>query len=160
MATAVQKYAERGFTWMKYHLSPFENVIDQMQAMQAVAPKGFRIHHDITMGGTDDHIFELLEKISQFPIAGCFEDPLPEKGHRRLPRAPRQVPAADPLSPLAAGGRLRDASAYAADGYILGHARIGDAIRHAGLFAELELPAAERLVTITRAMTVSIRSWL
>ena len=79
MATAVQRFAAAGYTWMKYHLSPFENVIDQMDAMQAVAPKGFRIHHDLTMGGSDDHTFELLEKISRYPIAGCFEDPLPEK---------------------------------------------------------------------------------
>src|SRR5262245_41300147 len=79
MANAVKLYAARGFTWMKYHLSPFENVIDQMEAMQAVAPRGFKIHHDITMGGTDDHTFDLLEKISRYPIAGCFEDPLPEK---------------------------------------------------------------------------------
>ena len=68
-----------GYTWMKYHLSPFENVMDQMEAMQAVAPEGFRIHHDITMHGTNDHMFELLEKISKYRIAGCFEDPLNER---------------------------------------------------------------------------------
>lgn len=159
MATAVQKYAERGFTWMKYHLSPFENVIDQIQAMQAVAPKGFRIHHDITMGGTDDHIFELLEKISQFPIAGCFEDPLPEKdidGYREL-RDKCRLPILYHHSPLGAGFETQR---RAADGYILGHAKIGDAIRHAGLFAELELPFSLQNVggTITRAMTVHMQS--
>eukprot|EP01044_Picomonas_judraskeda_P026473 COSAG03_NODE_8049_length_842_cov_0.905787_2_plen_134_part_00 len=30
MAEAVQRYAAAGFTWMKYHLSPFFNVFDQM----------------------------------------------------------------------------------------------------------------------------------
>ena len=32
--------------------------------MQTVSPKGFRIHHDFTMGENDDHVHNLLEKIS------------------------------------------------------------------------------------------------
>ncbi|MSO23599.1 MAG: hypothetical protein EXQ58_10185, partial [Acidobacteria bacterium] len=78
MAEAVLKYAARGYTWMKYHLSPFENVIDQLDAMQAVAPEGFKIHFDFTMGGTDDHMPNLLEKLAAYRIVGCFEDPLHE----------------------------------------------------------------------------------
>jgi hypothetical protein len=42
MATAVRTYAEQGHTWMKYHVSPFHNVIEQTEAMQAVAPEGFQ----------------------------------------------------------------------------------------------------------------------
>ena len=64
MAETVTEYASRGYTWMKYHLSPFENVIYQTEAMEKVAPEGFKIHYDLTMGGTDDHIPELLEKLS------------------------------------------------------------------------------------------------
>ena len=75
MAATVQHYAAQGYTWMKFHLSPFENVIDQLQAMQNVAPRGFRLMFDLTMGGTNDHTYELLEKMSEFPITGAFEDP-------------------------------------------------------------------------------------
>ncbi|MCH2210850.1 MAG: hypothetical protein MK110_06080 [Fuerstiella sp.] len=153
MAAAVQRYAAAGYTWMKYHLSPFENVIDQMEAMQAVAPKGFRIHHDLTMGGSDDHTFELLEKISRYPIAGCFEDPLPSRdieGHAEL-RKKCRLPIYYHHSPLGAGFETQS---RAADGYIVGHSRIGDAIRRAGLFAQLELPFSLQNVggMITRAM--------
>ena len=74
MAEAVERYAAQGYTWMKFHLSPFENVFDQTEAMEAVAPKGFRIHYDFTGGGTDDYMPELLGKLAQSPIAGCFED--------------------------------------------------------------------------------------
>jgi L-alanine-DL-glutamate epimerase-like enolase superfamily enzyme len=153
MATAVQRFAAAGYTWMKYHLSPFENVIDQMDAMQAVAPKGFRIHHDLTMGGSDDHTFELLEKISRYPIAGCFEDPLPEKdidGYAEL-RKKCRLPIYYHHSPL---GASFETQRRAADGYILGHSRIGDAIRRAGLFAQLDLPFSLQNVggMITRAM--------
>jgi L-alanine-DL-glutamate epimerase-like enolase superfamily enzyme len=159
MANAVKEFAKRGFTWMKYHLSPFENVLDQMEAMQAVAPKGFKIHHDVTMGGTDDHTIELLEKISKYPIAGCFEDPLPEKdidGYLEL-RQRCRLPILYHHAPLGAGF---EAQRRSADGYILGHARIGDAIRHAGLFAQLELPFSLQNVggTITRAMTVHMQA--
>jgi len=159
MAAAVEQYAARGYTWMKYHLSPFENVIDQMEGMQAVAPQGFRIHHDFTMGGTDDHVFELLEKIAKFPIAGCFEDPLPEKdieGYREL-REKCRLPILYHHSPLGAGFETQR---RAADGYILGHAKIGDAVRRAGLFAQLELPFSLQNVggTITRAMIVHMQA--
>ena len=155
----MRKFSASGFTWLKYHLSPFENVIDQMEAMQAVAPKGFKIHHDLTMGGTDDHTFELLEKISKYPIAGCFEDPLPEKdidGYAEL-RQKCRLPILYHHSPLGAGFETQR---RAADGYILGHAKIGDAIRRAGLFAQLELPFSLQNVggTITRAMTVHMQA--
>jgi len=49
MAEAVQRYAARGYTWMKYHLSPFQNVIDQVEAIAAVAPPGSKLHLDFTM---------------------------------------------------------------------------------------------------------------
>ncbi len=159
MARAVKEFAARGYTWMKYHLSPFENVLDQMRAMQEVAPAGFRIHHDLTMGGTDDHVFELLEQISRFPIAGCFEDPLPEKdiaGYAEL-RSKCRLPILYHHVPLGAGFETQQRPA---DGYILGHYRIGEAVRRAGLFAALELPFSLQNVggTITRALTVHMQA--
>lgn len=48
MAEAVAKYAGQGHTWMKYHVSPFHNVLEQTAAMQSVAPEGFRVHYDFT----------------------------------------------------------------------------------------------------------------
>lgn len=134
MANAVKQYSARGYTWLKYHLSPFENVFDQTEAMQAVAPEGFKVHYDFTMGGTDDHMPELLEKLAQYPIAGCFEDPLPGedidgyvelKKRSRLPIVLHHFPT----------GATYEVFARPADAYMLGHAKIGDAVRRAGLFA-------------------------
>jgi len=65
MANAVKKYSAAGYTWMKYHLSPFENVLDQLEAMQSVAPRGFKILFDVTMGGTYDLAEELIDRISK-----------------------------------------------------------------------------------------------
>lgn len=154
MAEAVQRYAAMGYTWLKYHLSPFENVFDQTRAMEAVAPPGFRIQYDFTMGGTDDAMPALLERLAQSPIAGCFEDPLPSRdieGHRELRRRVR-LPVVLHHSPLGATFEVLD---RAADAYILGHARIGDVVRRAGLFAAAEVPFTLQNVggAITRAMT-------
>jgi len=159
MAEAVRRYAARGYTWMKYHLSPFENVIDQLTAMQAVAPEGFRIHFDFTMHGTDDHVIELLEEMQKFPITGCFEDPLFEKdivGYAELRKRTR-LPVVYHHAPLGATFEVLD---RAADAYMLGHAKIGMAMRRAGLFAAAGIPFMLQNVGghITRSMTTHMQS--
>ena len=159
MAETVTEYASRGYTWMKYHLSPFENVIYQTEAMEKVAPEGFKIHYDLTMGGTDDHIPELLEKLSKYRIAGCFEDPLPGEdieGYVKL-RQRTTLPIVLHHFPM---GATYEVLRRPADVYMLGHAKIGDAIRKAGLFSADNSPFMLQNVggTITRAMTTHMMS--
>jgi L-alanine-DL-glutamate epimerase-like enolase superfamily enzyme len=159
MAEAITRYAARGYTWMKYHLSPFENVIDQLEAMQAVAPEGFKIHFDFTMGGTDDHMPDLLERLAAYRIVGCFEDPLNEKdlpGYIELRKRSR-LPIVLHHSPL---GATQEVVMRAADVYMLGHAKIGEAVRRAGLFAAANIPFMIQNVGghITRAMTVHMQA--
>lgn len=159
MAETVAEYASQGYTWMKYHLSPFENVIDQTEMMETVAPEGFKIHYDLTMGGTDDHIPELLEKLSQYRIAGCFEDPLPGEdieGYIEL-RQRSKLPIVLHHFPM---GATYEVLLRPADAYMLGHAKIGDAIRRAGLFAANSSPFMLQNVggTITRTMTTHMMS--
>ena len=154
MAEAVQRYSARGFTWMKFHLSPFENIIDQLEAMQAVAPEGFKIHFDFTMHGTDDHMFELLEEMARFPIAGCFEDPLTSNdidGYAELRKRVR-LPVVLHHSPLDA---TFEVLRRAADAYMLGHQRIGVSMQRAGLFAAAGIPFMLQNTGghITQAMT-------
>ena len=159
MAEAVVQYARQGYTWMKYHLSPFENVIDQLQAMQAVAPRGFKVLFDVTMGGTNDHTFALLEKISRFPVAGAFEDPLYEKdidGYIELRKRCR-LPILLHHAPL---GFSFEVLQRAADAYIVGHANIGNAMQLAGLFASANAPFMLQNVggQITRSMTTHMQA--
>jgi L-alanine-DL-glutamate epimerase-like enolase superfamily enzyme len=159
MAQTVKQYAADGYTWLKYHLSPFENVIDQLTAMQKVAPKGFRVMFDLTMGGTTDHIPELLERMAEFPIAGAFEDPLNERnieGYIEL-RKRSPLPILLHHAPL---GHTFEVLRRAADAYIVGHAKIGSAIRAAGLFAAANAPFMLQNVggMITRAMTTHMQA--
>ncbi len=155
MAEAVTHYAARGYTWMKYHLSPFENVFDQTEAMQRVAPPGFKVHYDFTMHGTDDHMPELLDKLAEYPLAGCFEDPLPPgdiEGYIDL-RKRAKLPIVLHHFPL---GASYEVLMSPADIYMLGHSRIGDAVRRAGLFAAAGKPFMLQNVggAITRAMAI------
>jgi len=159
MAQAVEEYSKRGFTWLKFHLSPFENIFDQMDAMQAVAPEGFKVHLDFTMGGTNDHMFELFERLSSYRILGCLEDPLREDD---LPayvelRKRSRVPIVFHHTPL---GARQEVLMRAADVYMLGHAPIGTAIQRAGLFAAANIPFMIQNVggDITRAMTTHMQA--
>lgn len=161
MAETVTRYAADGYTWLKYHLSPFENVFDQLEAMQAVAPQGFRVMFDLTMGGTNDHIPDLVQKMAEFPISGAFEDPLHSRdieGYVELrKRAP--LPIVLHHGPL---GHTFEIMRRSADAYILGHSRIGQAIRTAGLMAAANVPFMLQNVggMITRTMTTHMHASL
>jgi L-alanine-DL-glutamate epimerase-like enolase superfamily enzyme len=159
MAQAVQEYSRRGYTWMKFHLSPFENIFDQMDAMQAVAPEGFKIHLDFTMGGSTDHMVDLLDRLSSYRIMGCFEDPLREDdvpGHAELRKRCR-LPIVYHHTPL---GARQEVLLRAADAYMLGHAPIGTAIHRAGLFDAANIPFMLQNVggAITRAMVTHMHA--
>ena len=134
MAAAVENLAGQGHTWMKFHLSPFENVFAQTEAMQAVAPPGFKLHYDFTMHGTDDHMPELLDGLAEYAIAGCFEDPLPGEdieGYIDLRRRAKR-PIVLHHFPMRATYEILMGPA---DAYMLGHYTIGESVRRAGLFA-------------------------
>ena len=134
MAAAVENLAGQGHTWMKFHLSPFENVFAQTEAMQAVAPPGFKLHYDFTMHGTNDHIPELLDGLAEYAIAGCFEDPLPGEdieGYIDLRRRAKR-PIVLHHFPMRATYEILMGPA---DAYMLGHYTIGESVRRAGLFA-------------------------
>ena len=134
MAAAVENLAGQGHTWMKFHLSPFENVFAQTEAMQAVAPPGFKLHYDFTMHGTTDHIPELLDGLAEYAIAGCFEDPLPGEdieGYIDLRRRAKR-PIVLHHFPMRATYEILMGPA---DAYMLGQYTIGESVRRAGLFA-------------------------
>jgi galactonate dehydratase len=153
MAAAAKQYADAGHTWMKFHLSPFENVVRQTEAIQAVVPPDFRLHYDFTMHGTTDHMPDLLETLAAYPVAGCFEDPLPGEdidGYVELRRRSR-LPIVLHHFPSRA---TYEVFHRPGDAYMLGHYVIGDAVRRAGLFAADDSPFMLQNVggTITRAM--------
>lgn len=154
MAASVRRFADQGFTWMKYHLSPFENVFDQIAAMEEVAPEGFKIHFDFTGGGTTDHMPDLLTRMAEHRIAGCFEDcinagdtlaSIDLRRRIRLPIVRHQAPLDCTFEVFQGAGDI----------YMRGHQKVGAAIRAAGLFAAGNIPFMLQNVggTITQVMT-------
>ncbi|MFP6640329.1 MAG: enolase C-terminal domain-like protein, partial [Myxococcota bacterium] len=138
MAEEVEHAAATGYTWLKYHTCHFHNVIAQTEAMQAVAPRGFKIHYDLNFDNTVEHVLGLARELVKFPIAGALEDPLRTHdfdGHRAL-RGKCPLPIYFHHLPL--GGR--EALWGLADGYMLGHAPAGQVIQRAGLFEATNVP--------------------
>jgi L-alanine-DL-glutamate epimerase-like enolase superfamily enzyme len=159
MAAAVKQYSSQGYTWMKYHPSPFENLFDQLDAMESVAPEGFRVHIDFTQGGTDDHMPDLLERLSAYRIVGCFEDPLDVRNlsaYLRL-REQSRLPIVLHASPMA---KTHEVLMGVADVYMMGHAKLGEVMRRAGLFEAADASFMVQNVGghITRAMTTHMQA--
>jgi L-alanine-DL-glutamate epimerase-like enolase superfamily enzyme len=159
MADAVQRYSDMGYTWMKYHLSPFENVFDQLEAMERVAPEGFKLHFDLTRFHHYGHNPDLVERISHSKIAGCFEDPLDTTDIDAYIDLRKRIR----LPILIHGSKIQytfDVLRRAADGYIIGHNNLGLVMRRAGLFAAAGVPFTIQWVggEITRAMVTHMQT--
>ncbi len=159
MAEAVQRYSTQGYTWMKFHPSPFENLFDQIEAMEGVAPDGFKLHLDFTQGGTDDHMVDLLERLSASRIVGCFEDPIDVRNISAYVslRKRSRLPIVQHASPMA---KTHEVLMGVADIYMMGHYKIGQVMRRAGLFEAANASFMIQNVGghITRAMTTHMQA--
>lgn len=76
MANEVINASKKGYRWLKYHADALQNIIDQTEAMQKVAPPEFRIHYDFNGYSSMASIYPVLKELEKFSIAGRFEDPL------------------------------------------------------------------------------------
>lgn len=136
MAEEVRQAARRGYRWLKYHIDEIQNVIDQTRAMQKVAPAGFRVHYDFNVNRDIETIAPILKEMSRFPVVGRIEDPIrtsDRDGYRRL------IAESD-LEILVHHGPVNYLVDRACDGYMAGHAPVGNAIEVAGVSAQSKLP--------------------
>lgn len=76
MANEVVNVAKQGYRWIKYHPDVLQNVIKQTEAMQKVAPPGFKVHYDFNGYSSLEKMYPMLEELEKFPIAGRIEDPI------------------------------------------------------------------------------------
>ncbi len=139
MAESVRRFAKMGYTWMKYHVSSVQNVIEQTRAMQGAAPPGFKIQYDFNGGGTNDDTVSVIRELAKFPIAGAVEDPIDQRdleGYRLL-REQSPLPI---LIHGTAFDLMTELRAEAADGYGNGGYTIGNHIQRAAWLAGFKRP--------------------
>jgi L-alanine-DL-glutamate epimerase-like enolase superfamily enzyme len=132
MAAEVRQAARLGYRWLKYHVDEIQNVLAQAEAMQRVAPDGFRVHFDFNASLDCYAIGSLLQELERFPVAGRFEDILPssdEDGYRLLREKAR-------LPIIIHHGPPEVMVKKLCDGYMAGHAPLGLALK-VGAVAEL-----------------------
>lgn len=154
MAVEVERAAAMGYTWMKYHTDSLHNIVAQTQAMQAVAPEGFRLHYDVNMDNTVEHVLHLARRLVEYPVAGLIEDPLRTHDFEGLKLLRQKCPLPIIFHHLPLHGR--EALMGLADGYMLGHSPVGQVVRAAGAFEAANTPFMTQNVggSITRALIV------
>ncbi len=132
MAEEVRQAAAKGYHWLKYHLGEVQNVIDQTEAMQEVAPPGFKIHYDFNANSEYYTMRPILAELERFPVAGRFEDVVratDEDGYRMLREA-------FTLPIIVHHGPAEFMVKGLVDGYMAGHAPIGMGLK-LGAVAEM-----------------------
>ena len=129
MAQEVKHAAGLGYKWLKYHIDEVQNVAEQTRAMQAVAAPDFRVHYDFNMNSGREPIEAVLDALKPFPIVGRIEDPIdvdvPDDWNSLCDRYAWPIVAHHAPVEFMTDGRV--------DGYMAGHATIGNAIRIAAL---------------------------
>ena len=136
MAEEVQQVSRRGYNWLKFHLNEIQDVVDQTEAMQKVAPPGFKVHYDFNANSNVEAILPVIRELQRFPIAGRVEDPMPSKDHEgyRLLREKSQLPI------LIHHGPTEVMVDHLCDGYMAGHAAIGVAAKVAAVAEATNTP--------------------
>ena len=136
MAKEVEHAAALGYTWLKYHISEVQNVVNQTRAMQAVAPREFKIHYDFNMNSNRESIEPILDALKPFPIVGRIEDPIDsgKPGDWKHFCEKYDWPMVAHHAPL---DFIVNGSA---DGYMAGHAPIGHAIKVSGVAEHVQKP--------------------
>ena len=137
MAEEVRRVSQRGYRWMKFHVDVLQNVVDQSEAMQKAAPRGFKVHYDFNGNSNMDAVYPVLRELEKFPIAGRLEDPIHSSDHAgyRILREKCRIPIIVHHAP--ADFFMLN---HLCDGFMAGHAPIGESMKLAALAETTNTP--------------------
>ena len=130
MAEEAASVSRRGYHWLKYHVDVIQNVLDQTEAIQKVAPPGFKVHYDFNADSNLEAVLPVLKELEKFPVAGRVEDPIRAVDHDgyRILREKCSIPILIHHGP--ADFFMRHGLC---DGFMAGHAPVGMAAKLAGM---------------------------
>ncbi len=153
LAAEVQRAVGEGYMTFKSHSCAYYCVVEQTQAVQDVAPAGFRFHWDFNHNRTPTDIMRLVAEIETYPVVAVLEDPLnwrDVEGWRQL-REKTSLPLLMHVPQLGAGPEIRIGSA---DLYMVGENGIPLSIQRGHACAEANLSTVIQLTggTLSKAL--------
>jgi L-alanine-DL-glutamate epimerase-like enolase superfamily enzyme len=153
LAAEVTRAVGEGYMRFKMHSCAYYCVVEQTQAMQDVAPAGFKFHWDFNHNRTPADVMRLVAEIETYPAVGFLEDPLnwrDVEGWRQL-REKTSLPLLMHVPQLGAGPEIRIGSA---DLYMVGENGIPLSIRRGYACAEANLSTVIQLTggTLSKAL--------
>jgi glucarate dehydratase len=139
MAEEARQVSRRGYGWLKFHVDVLQDVVAQTEAVQRVAPAGFKLHYDFNFDETAAVVLPTLKELEKFPVAGRVEDPLRGRKPSDVEewRALRRETS---LPILAHGPGPEYLLEKAADGCVVSRAPIPEAVRAASLAEAANAP--------------------
>ncbi len=157
LAAEVQRAAAEGYMYFKMHSCNYYCIVEQTQAVQDVAPQGFKFHWDFNHNRTSNSVMRLVAEIEQYPVVGILEDPLNWRdleGWRRL-REKTSLPLLMHVPQLGGGPEIMHGCA---DLYMIAEQGIANAIRRGWAAAEANASCVIQLTggTLSKAMAMHL----
>jgi L-alanine-DL-glutamate epimerase-like enolase superfamily enzyme len=152
----VQRAAAEGYGIMKMHSCEYYDIFEQNQAVEEVAPPGFRMHYDFNHNRGLVSVLPIVTELERSRTAGFIEDPLRWNdldGWRRL-REQTRLPLIMHVPPL---GGVQEMLLGAADAYMSG-GQIGATLQRGAAFSAANIPLLLQLTggTLTKALALHL----
>jgi len=157
LAAEVQRAAAEGYMFFKMHSCTYYCVIEQTEAVQDVAPSGFKFHWDFNHNRTSSSVMRLVAEIEKYPVVAILEDPLNWRdleGWHRL-REKTSLPLLMHVPQLGGGPEIMKGCA---DLYMIAESGIANAIRLGWAAAEANTSCVIQLTggTLSKAMAMHL----
>lgn len=156
LSAEVQRAVGEGYTLMKMHTSEYYDILEQHQAVEAVAPPWFRMHYDFNHNRSRATVLPILKELARSPLVGCIEDPLRPNDVEGWQQLRRQVSLPIVMHPTPLGGlqeiHLGMADAYMAGGQVGATLQKGSALAAANAAAVIQITGG----TLTKALALHL----
>ena len=155
LASDVQRAAAEGYMTFKLHTCAYYDVLEQVRAVEEVAPRGFRMHFDFNHNRTSNSMMRLVPEMEKSWVVGFLEDPLNWRdidGWRRL-RGMTTIPLLMHVPQLGGGPEILHGCA---DLYMVGENGFAESFARGFACAEANLSTVLQLTggTLCKAMAL------
>jgi L-alanine-DL-glutamate epimerase-like enolase superfamily enzyme len=155
LASDVQRAAAEGYMTFKLHTCDYYDVLEQVRAVEEVAPRGFRMHFDFNHNRTPNAMMRLVPEMEKSWVVGFLEDPLNWRdldGWRRL-RSMTTIPLLMHVPQLGGGPEILHGCA---DLYMIGENGFAQSFSRGFACAEANLSTVLQLTggTLCKAMAL------